>query len=567
MTSLFIAVLFLGQVSGTGGGGGDRIAHRPNAGPPVAEPVPVKPEDRCAVEGNVSDHASGAPVKKATLTLRRMDVTGAGPPMTYSGVSDAAGHFVIPGIEPGSYRLFAERTSYVNQQYGARTPSGPGTVLTLGKAQTMKDVNIKLVPHGVITGRVLDEDGDPVANASLQVMRSMYIRGKKQWAPMNGSNSNDLGEYRVFGLAPGRYILSATYRPMSMGAEVRSGASETYAPTYYPGSISPDSAAAIDVTPGAQLRGADIRMQKARAVSVRGRIVNGVTGGPVQNVMIAIMPKGDAVFNMMGRSISRPYNERGEFVVNSVLPGSYSLTANVNEDGKLLSARVPIDVGTSPIEGILLQLNPGVDLTGRVNIPDAQRSGLRRLRLALQPKMAVMIGGGAQGGMVREDGTFSFTNVQPELYEIRIIGLPDGGYVRSIRMGDAQVLETGIDFTNGAAPAEIAVDIAMDAGEITGTVQNEKSEPASSATVVLIPEGKRRELDFYYRVSNTDQNGAFKLRNIAPGEYRAFAFDSLESGSYQDPEWLKPFESKGERISIKEGAKENLKLNLVVTAP
>jgi protocatechuate 3,4-dioxygenase beta subunit len=556
-------VMLLGQISGTL----QPRPVRPNI-PATAEPEPVKPEERCTIEGTVFNSATGEPLRKANLTLRRADPSPGGMSMSYAAVSDAAGRFTIRDIEPGRYRLGVERAGFVSQQYGAKTPSSAGTVLTLEKSQKMSDLAFKLTPQGVITGRVVDDDGDPVPNVNLMVMRRTYFRGKRQWAPANGSSTNDLGEYRIHSLAPGRYLLSATYRPGRFMMEpTQGGAAEGYAPTYYPSASSPDAAAPIDVTAGSQLRGIDIRLQKTKTVQIRGRVLN-AAGKGVRRTMLTLQPKGDTALGFMDRNMSQPFNDKGEFIMSNVTPGSYILMATVNEDGKMLSARIPLDVGASSIEDITLQPTPGLDIAGHVKIEGVEpENRITNMRVMLQPKGSMMYGGpGAQGGQIKDDKTFALTNVQPELYDVRVFGAPDGGYVQSIRAGDVEVMDSGLDLTNGAAPGEMTIVIAMAAGQISGTVQNEKLEPAAGANVVLIPEGARRENDRWYQMTSTDQYGNYTLKNVTPGDFRIFAFDNVEYGAYQDPEWLKPFESKGEKISIKENAKESVQLKLVVTA-
>lgn len=566
MRSLAIGIVFpamlLGQISGSG----QPQPARPNP-PAAAEPEPVKPEERCTIEGTVLNSVTGEPLKKADLMLRRADPGPNGFGLSYAGVSDAAGHFVIADIEPGRYRLGVQRAGFVNQQYGARGPSSPGTVLTLSKSQKLKDLTFKLVPQAVITGRVLDEDGDPVPNVSVQVMRSGYFRGKKQWIPAGASTTNDLGEYRVHSLAPGRYLLSAMYRPGGFMMEsTQGGAAETYAPTYYPSAASPDSASPVEVTAGAVLRGMDVRLQKTKTVQIRGRVLDPRTGKGARTAMINLQPKSDTFYMFAGRNMSRPYNDKGEFVMSNVTPGSYVVTAMISEDGKTMSARVPVGVGNSSLEDITLQPAPGLEINGRVKIegqePDTK---ITNMRVFLQPKTPMMFAPGPQGGQVKDDNTFTLTNVQPEIYDVRTFSTPDGGYVKSIRVGDADVIDSGLDITSSAPPGEMTVVIAMSAGQITGTVQNDKLEPAAGAAVVLIPEGKRRESDRWYQSTSTDQYGNYTLKNVAPGEYRLYAFDTVEFQAYMDPEWLKPFESKGEKVSIEENAKPSVQLKLILT--
>ena len=160
---------------------------------PATLPNPTKPEDLCGIEGQVSNVATGAPVKKADLRLQRVDLNSntASIETSYSTTADAAGKFAMKDIEPG--------------------PNRPGTTLSLDPGQHLKEVNFKLTPHGVVSGRIVDEDGGPVARASVQAQSYRRIDGRKQLVPSGAAGTNDLGEYRIFGLAPGKYYLSATY--------------------------------------------------------------------------------------------------------------------------------------------------------------------------------------------------------------------------------------------------------------------------------------------------------------------------------------------------------------------
>ena len=343
MRALFLQLLcsiaVIAQVpQGVAGGGSTGRPSAPNA-PPVAEVAPVKPEERCVVEGTVISAATGEPLKKTNLTLRKdlsqssMGPMGMMPGISYSGTTDAAGHFSIPDVEPGKYRLSAERVGYVSQQYGAKGPSQAGTVLSLEKSQKLKDASFKLTPQGIVTGRVLDEDGDPVINVSLQLLRSAYLRGRKQLIPAQGAMTNDLGEYRIHSLPPGRYILSAVYRAGGFMMEARQNTNdESYAPTYYPSAPTPEAAVPIEVTAGAQLRGMDIRLQKTKTVRISGRVTIAGTGKAARNVNIMLAPKGDIVANFMMQNMSRPYNAEGDFMMANVAPGSYVLAADSAED-------------------------------------------------------------------------------------------------------------------------------------------------------------------------------------------------------------------------------------------
>src|SRR5260370_31425308 len=170
------------------------------------------PEELCAIQGQVLNTATGEPLKKANLNLQRTDMTPdmMSMPTSYSTSTDASGKFAMKDIEPGKHRLSVTRNGFVATSYGARGPNRPGTTLSLSRGQNLKDVMFRLTPHGVVMGRVVDEDGEPVPYVRVQLMTYRYQQGRKQLSFAGGGSTDDLGDYRIFGVAPGKYFLSAT---------------------------------------------------------------------------------------------------------------------------------------------------------------------------------------------------------------------------------------------------------------------------------------------------------------------------------------------------------------------
>ena len=147
--------------------------------------------------------------------------------------------------------------------YGSRDFLQPGVTFSLDAGQRMGDVQFRMVPNGVITGRVLDEDGEPMALVQVQAMRHRYPQGRKQLVSYGSATTNDIGEYRIFGLPPGRYFVSVSPRRSYLSSRAAAGAApqpeEEYVPTFYPGTADPTAAAALEIGPGAQLRGIDLQ--------------------------------------------------------------------------------------------------------------------------------------------------------------------------------------------------------------------------------------------------------------------------------------------------------------------
>lgn len=534
--------------------------------PPAAQANPTRPEDLCWIEGQVSNVATGAPVKKAELRLQRVNLNpNTGSMQTsYSTTADAGGKFAMKDIEPGKYRLSVSRNGFVNASYGARGPNRPGTTLSLDPGQHLKEVNFKLTPHGVVSGRVVDEDGDPVARVSVQAQSYRRYDGRKQLVPSGSASTNDLGEYRIFGLAPGRYYLSATYNQMAweptLDRSAKAQPEEGYVPTYYPGGIDLAAAAPVEVTPGADIRGMNIALSKTHTVRLRGHVNN--PAGHKQNVMIMLTPRDDAGwFSMAGRQTTDP---QGDFEIRGVRPGAYTLTAQSFDGGRNLSAHLALDVGNNNMEGIGLTLSAGMELPGVLKAEGPQGIDVTDIHIYLEPhEREAMRFGSTPSEHVKEDGSFTLTQVSQERYDLYVRGLPDGYYIKSIRAGDEEVRDSGLDMTSGAA-ASLTVTIGPGAGQIDGSVQNDQQQPAAGALVVLIPnDAKRRERRDSYHTTTSDQNGRFTLKGVDPGEYKLYAWDDLESGAYMDPDVMKPFESKGVAMSIHENSRETAQLTLI----
>jgi hypothetical protein len=240
------------------------------------------------------------------------------------------------------------------------------------------------------------------------------------------------------------------------------------------------------------------------------------------------------------------------------------LEAQSNDGVRIVTVRQAIDVGNSNVDNIALTLNPGVELTGQIKAEGPQGIGLADIRISLQTHaQGSMHFAGSPGGSTKDDGSFTLTQVAPERYDIYVWGLPDGYYVKSVRAGDDEVRDSGLDMTSGSA-GPLTVTIVPGAGQIDGTVQNDKQESAAGALVVLIPNDvKRRERTDAYHAAASDQSGRFTLKGVEPGDYKLYAWDDLESGAYMDPDVMKPLESQGVAISIHENSKESAQLTLI----
>ncbi len=524
-------------------------------GPPKQQTTAeVKPEDRCAIEGKILNAQTGEPLKKAHVVLTPAQGSAQD---GYAATSDAAGHFLISDINPGSYRLAADRNGFVMAWYGAKTSSGfggmGGTTLVLSKGQKLKDLVLKMPPQGIVTGKVVDEDSEPLENVQIMFMRPMYHNGKKSFIPNGAASTDDRGEFRAHGLAPGRYYVCAVVQGRGMVQQplASQGTQTGYAPTFYPGTFSLTQASTVGVASGAEVSGIDFRLTPVHAVRISGK-VGGNTAGQQTIVMLTSHDNSLMPWASMKHAMT---DDKGNFVFNGITPGSYQITAPDRQTQAL------VEVGDSDVTGVQVVSVPANDLNGTLRAEAGADIKGKSMRVFLQPDGGLLASTNNGPAEVKDDGTFQVKQVQPEHYRVNVFPLPDSAYVKSVRFGDTETSNGSIDLTKGAG-GEIAITIAGDGGQVDGAVQNEKQEPVTSASVVLVPD--QRDDAFSYKTTTVDQNGHFTIRGIKPGSYKLFAWDQVEWGQYEDPDFLKPWEDRGEAITIHQNDKTTKDLKLLL---
>jgi uncharacterized surface anchored protein len=516
-----------------------------------------QPDDKCSIEGTVVNAMTGEPLKKAHLTLQPADRPNGAP---YGTDTDAGGHFLMDKLDPGNYSLSADRNGFLAEGYSPDGNPRHRIQLKLAVEQNLKDVVFKLMPQGVITGRVIDEDGEPLVSVSVQLLMFQYQGGKRQLEPGGATFTDDLGEFRLHHLRSGKYLISASWnaRRSYSGRQERivgyardtHPAEEEYVTTYYPSATSPNAAIEVEVTPGAQIGGINIALARMATASISGHVNLPQSNSQSYLAQVTLTPKNTTVFLPQP-----PYSTdaQGNFEMRGVQPGSYWLSATFGAD---LSAHVPLEVGNAKIEGLELTLQPVMELTGHVVVEGEVQLPDGELAVWFQAKHAQY---GAKAEM-NKDLTFRVPKLQRDDYDIFVNGLQQDFYLKSIRAGQQGVADTGIDLASGA-PEDLAVTINPNGGVVEGTVQNAKDEPAAGAWVTLIPDANSAPRLF--KLADTDQNGHFTLHGVAPGDYKIFAWEDVEAGAYQDPDFVKPHESAGQALSIRERAHENVQLKLI----
>jgi protocatechuate 3,4-dioxygenase beta subunit len=525
------------------------------------------------VEGNILS-LNGDLVRKATVRLQGTPGQPGQPLVSYGETTDNGGKFVFDDVAPGRYTLSADKPGFVPARYGARSSSAIGKQLDLTAGMEMKDLAIKMTPQGVIAGKVLDADGDPVISAQIQAMRSAYSRGRKQLQPAGGTTTNDLGEFRIASLAPGRYYISASDRRQPIGNQDRPGrpgeVQEGSITTYYPNVAGASSAVPVDVAAGAEMRGIDIRLLRGKIFTVRGKAA--VESAMPGSAVVTLSRKDDgsnlpAVLNGGGSTQLRP---DGTFEFRDIIPGTYVLQlAQVNVAGgnprPNLTGRVELTVGDADVEGVVLPIGPAPEISGTVRLEDGDLATLvkpaqGRLQLVLAATEGTTVG--ASTTQVPTDGTFRFANLAAAKYVLSVLALPSGTYLKSARFGGQDVLHAPIDTASGTG-GTLELVLSFKGATVTGSVQNDKGEAMAGTMVTLWPKTPDPSPISGVHFGFTDPNGAFKFESLAPGDYYVAAWDETDPGILQSVEFLSHFISDAGAITLAEGGQESKDLKPV----
>ena len=505
---------------------------------------------------------TGEPLRKASV---RLTPYGTSPPngVSYIDTSDAKGNFVFEAVSPGRYTLSAQRTGYLMQNYGARiaTNTYPGSVLTLTAGQVVKDLSLKLAPQGVILGRVIDTDGDPLPGAEIQLLRTFHSRGQRRVAPDRGVSTDDQGNFRLANLSPGSYYLAAQDTQLRIFGNTegmlpgRAPSRLTSVLTYYPDAVNAANALPLEIIPGSELQGIEIRIRREAVFSIRGIVIDSATGKP------AAVPLVDARLKdspQIGLGAGASPHSDGTFEIRNLLPGVYVIAAATSTTADLRTAREEVSITDSDVTGVKLTLAPGAAMTGTVKLEGDGPP--------LHP-MVVLIGvngtEGASNTQPKDDGTFEFHGIAPGKYAALVDTLPDGVYLKSIRFGAQDVTHIALDFTAGVS-GTLDFLLSRGAAEVLGTVKNNQGEAVSGALVTLWPKGLRPETVWTGPPqSSTDQNGDFRIAGLVPGEYYAIAWEELETGLMYDHEFLKRFESQAAVVVLEESAHQTIQPKLI----
>jgi hypothetical protein len=536
-------------------------------------PGEAPPKGTAIIRGVVVAADTGAPLRRVQVRATAPEVRGGG--VTSTGVD---GRFEIKDLPAGRYIIMASKGAFVSIQYGQRRTGEPGTPVELADGQIAEKVNFSLSRGSVIAGRIVDESGDAMSGVNVRPMRYAFMAGSRRLMPTGVSDrTDDQGAYRLYGLAPGDYYVSATSgfgagNFAVNGAAMSNTEADGYAPTYYPGTPNIAEAQRVTLKTGQEITSVHFMLNPTRLAKVGGRALN--SRGEPARAMVMLLPTDVAGEIFMGPNSNSMTGPDGSFQLANVAPGRYNI--NVRPMGMPAGdsefAMLPITVGSDDLDNVMLTTAVGAVARGVVQTDDGTAPSFRSDEVqlfagSLEP-MTMAIGGGPP--KINSDFSFEMTGLfDRRLFRGSIQG-PIGWYLKAVYFDGEDVTDSGVEFTPGRTYDGLQVVFTQKTTELSGLVTDSRGRPVVDATVVVFPANRERWVfqSRYLRTARPDTEGRYNIKTLPPGEdYLIIVVQNLENGQGGDPEFLTRAREEAKSFTVNEGEKKAIDVKLSTLIP
>ena len=516
-----------------------------------------------AITGTVIEATTKTPMPRVRVSLNHQQR------VTYT---DANGRFSFPKLSAGPYEISAQLAGYLDATYGARKPGGRGVDAALRDAEDLRGITLVMHKGGALGGRVLDQDGRPMTSASVTALVMRWRSdGTREFVPSKTALTDDRGEYRLFGLFPGTYLLQmnptrvtgvpALERAVELDG-VQPLASSGYVTTFFPGVTTARDAGFFVVEADSERSGMDMQLRAVPLARIRGRVDSATVaaaagesapaGGPRDPGFVQLREAESAAGPVVNASAEGRHNAvvmpDGSFAFSAVPPGQYELHYGRVQTGRTVGVPMPVTISGRDVLDILLVAAPGVTVAGE-QVLEGGAGGLP-MSVSLSP----LLGSGA-GYIVSADerGRFVFSDVLPGRYLISPLTMPPGWYLARVETGAAQVAARVIE-VGAANITGVRVTYRTPVPTLSGVIRRENLTPVSDYTLVIFPaDRKDRPISAVGSVGIRPDSNGFYSTTLRPGNYLLAAVDDVEAYQWMDPAFLESLIPSAMKITIAEG--------------
>ena len=492
--------------------------------------------------------------------------------------SDRDGRFAFANVAPGPYTVRVQKDGYFGRPEGGNYPATAAIHVSVVAKET-KDASLSMISGGLIGGRVFGADGQLLSNAIVNALRVSYPLGYAVLEGQVSKGTDDRGDFRLFWLPPGDYYLTAEpprSAPTPGGAPAGQGIK-----TFYPGTTAVTEAKMISIKGGEETLGMDILIRPISLFKVSGQVSSLIPpptpqlDAPAVNaaVLVLLSPDGNAPDDtkQVGTVPLLPTN--GQFEI-PVLPGIYDLFARVPDAASQAAGGAPqawgrarLDVRDTNINNVLITIPPSVEVKGTVTAPGGRIPEAIRIQLMPDEPSAAKIPAYQQVSRrsvpVNAEGAFSVTAVPEGRFRVSsVAGLPQDMYIADVRQNAQSVFDTGFD-VNARNTTPVEVVLGSGAGTVNGVVMDGPTKVVAGATVVLIPETRRRDNRALYILANSDATGRFTFRGVAPGDYKVFAWESIQAFAHVNAAFMAKHEDRGKLVHVGQSGTFSAELTII----
>jgi hypothetical protein len=525
------------------------------------------------VSGVVRTGPGGPPAAHAMVLIAGTDIG-----LLRVTSTDASGHFSFTGLPSGRFLLGAGKPAYLAALYGAGRPGRPGTEISLVAGQKLPDVTLDLLKGGVISGHVVDDEGQAVVGARVRVLPrrdvgdEVLLNGDA--GDPSGAVTDDRGAYRIFDLIPGDYVVAL--QPRGIGNPV-----VAYASVYFPSSPKADDASAIHLGAGEERSGVDLHTSIVPIARIDG-IVTGVASGS-SGVQITMRPANQTASGTVLNSQTLRPGPDGRFAFNGVVPGEYDIVARTLPPPGPPEMRtepfVPqwvidhVVVATTPPAPRTLALRSALTISGRLTF-EGRKSPPDdvNFRVGVRPTPGSGVPNVPGPVLMDKDGNFTITDLTPGRYRLFVVvppnnvtQVPDWFAAKAIA-GGRDVLDVplvlGPDDARG-----VTILMTDDAPEIAGTVRDAKNQAVRNCSVVAFPVDRTLRYPQSRRIAirQCGEDGLFVFglaAGLPPGEYYVAAVPDLAPNEQFDSVLLDELARTGARVTLVDGDSKTVNVSL-----
>lgn len=523
-----------------------------------AQPPASAPKPTALIRGRIL-LPNGRPAARA---LVRVIGPSGGFPRTATAGAD--GRYEVTELMAGDYLVSAGKPGYLALQYGQMRAFERGKVVTVRDGETIEKIDITLQASGAISGRVVDEYGDPVEGAQVRLMELMFVGGRHQLLATAGVGrriTNDQGRYRLYGVPPGRYAIVASTADSNLS-------------TFFPNVARPAEARLLTVALSQEVDDVDIMMVGGSGATIRGTVADS-RGKPIRTTIFAgTSQRSGGVGTEPRRETS---NADGSFEIKNLPPGEYVLQVILGGDvngGRAgeFAARF-VTVADADIDNVNIRTSAGSRLEGRIVFEGGGGAGQDVILTTIPSDFdRAPLGGPGPRSSLRADGTFVFEGLNGP-HRIRVMRAPPGWILKSIRVNGRDVIDEPLEFgTAEDSLTDVEVTLTNRVASIAGTVANAQGHLLNDYTAIVFATAPDRwyQQTRFLNFTRPKADGAFSIADLPAGEYYVAAVDWMQGAvaggrsETQDPAFLESLIPRATRVTLTEGQAATLSLRVIV---